>query len=129
MDIDRKRWEEYEQEEAKASTKSLRLVEPDDESEVRRRAERKDVMAELASDTAKGREEHRLATAKRERDKMTRLALIRSKAAQSSNQAHSSDSSVSLSMVQRPSLTDSDEEAVNSNSPRPKRAKLAEASE
>lgn len=58
----------------------LRAPESEEDMEAQRRAERRDLIFELASDTAKGREQHRESQAKRERDKMARLELIKAKA-------------------------------------------------
>ena len=58
----------------------FQVPESEEDLEAQRRADRRELIFELASDTAKGREQHRESQAKRERDKMARLELIKAKA-------------------------------------------------
>jgi len=91
VDIDRKRWEEDERSsiaESRGTPSSVRArhaasvgeIITDEEEEAKRRGERLVLIEELAQDTLKGRGEAQDLQAKRSREKMARLELIRKKA-------------------------------------------------
>jgi hypothetical protein len=87
VDIERKKWEEYERSELANARFDSRhhddLLEShrrEEEEEADKRRERRELIAELAADTVQGRDEHRAQMAKREHSKMTRKELIQAKA-------------------------------------------------
>lgn len=91
MDIDRKRWEEYERSTLADSRRDFGSVQArhdsffaeskrEEEEEEKRRGERREIITELAQETAQGKIDAQATHAKRSRDKLARMELIRQKA-------------------------------------------------
>lgn len=88
IDHDRKRWEEYERCELSKARKTefgrlQRLEESsrqEEEQDREKREERRQLIQALATDTAKGRQEHQGEMLKREKAKLSRKELIQAKA-------------------------------------------------
>lgn len=126
VDLDRKRWEEYERSGLADSRRDSGFAcarhdaffeesrREEDEEEKKREA-RREIIQDLAQDTLKGRSEAKDAQAKRSMDKMARIALIRQKAQR--QQQLSTNSGVSSQVKPQAATSSSTTEIVPSDPP------------